>query len=321
MNIEFDPGLIGEVLFKEMQTREEQGDTQLTEEYHSLVDPVYENFSIEDRPKQFRKIEWDFFKKLGFVALIENALNEFPEFEDSVAGMVVVKAKSTHDEGSNLIKGLDDEEAKRKIKVKLLLERFHDQSYLQKFMRHELMHISDMLNDRFGYRDEVLAGNPMEQSIITERYSTFWDIFVDSRLIRDGKETIGSRDSRYEEFAALYMGFPEETNREIFDKLWDDENHTHGSMLELAKDVNKVIEIAKDNLPEDMRRKKKVLLPGSVCPLCQFRTYSWVDNLEKDPEIVQVIKSDFPDWSPEDGACDRCVEMYKSRRAISQNLI
>ncbi|MDR4508624.1 MAG: hypothetical protein MRJ65_10390 [Candidatus Brocadiaceae bacterium] len=317
MKIEFDPGLIEEVLFKELRLREGEGDLKLSEEYHSLADPIYESFSLDERSPQFRKIEWDFFNKLGFVALIENAFNEYPAFEDVVAGGVIVKAKSKHDEGSNLTKGLDD---KKRIKVKLLSERFHDAGYLQKFMRHELMHVSDMLNDAFGYRDEVLGGNPMEQSIITERYSTFWDIFVDSRILKNGKETIGDKDSRYEEFAALYMGFPDESKKAIFETLWGDETLTHGRMLELATDVHKVLEIAHDKMPENLKQKKKVLLPGSLCPLCQFRTYNWV-YIDEDSEIVQDVKADVPDWSPEDGACDRCVEMYRSRRAISNQII
>lgn len=317
MKIEFDPGLIEEVLYKEMRTREEQGDMKISEEYHSLADPIYENFPLEDRQREFRKIEWDFFNKLGFVTLIKNAFSEFPEFEEAVAGGVIVKAKSKHDEGSNLVTGLDDKVSKKRIKVKVLSERFHDPSYLQKFMRHELMHVFDMLSGAFGYRDEILGGNPMEQSIITERYSTFWDIFVDSRLLKKGKDALGSKESRYEEFAALYMGFPEEAKKAVFEKLWGNENLTHAGMLELATDVHKVLEVAQDGVSENRKQKKNVLLPGSLCPLCQFRTYTWVENLEEEPEIVQDIKGDFPHWSPEKGACGRCVEMYKSRRAIS----
>ncbi|TVL99952.1 MAG: hypothetical protein CV080_07375, partial [Candidatus Kuenenia stuttgartiensis] len=107
----------------------------------------------------------------------------------------------------------------------------------------------------------------------------------------------------------------------IFDVLWNDENLTHGKILELADDVNKVLRLSDDKIPENLRQKKKILLPGALCPLCQFRTYKWVENLEEDIETVQDIRQDFPNWSAEDGACDRCVEMYKSRKAISHHII
>lgn len=321
INLEFDPGLIEEVIFKDIREKEEQGDVKLSEEYHLAVDPIYENFSLEERPKQFRKVEWDFFTKLGFVTLVEKVLSEFNELEELVAGAVIVRAKNKFDEGSDLVKDLNGKITKKRIKVKLLTERFHDQNFLQKFLRHELMHVLDMLSDSFCYKNEFLEGNPMEQSIITERYGTFWDIYVDSRILRSGKETIGSKESRYEEFCALYMGFPAEAKEAIFEVLWNDENLTHGRILELAKDVNKVLELANEKIPESMSQRKKILLPGSLCPLCQFRTYRWVENLGEDVETVQDIRQDFPGWSPEDGACDRCVEMYKARRAISHNSI
>ncbi|MCF6151005.1 hypothetical protein KsCSTR_07990 [Candidatus Kuenenia stuttgartiensis] len=321
MKLEFDPGLIEEVVFMAIREKEEQGDTKLSEEYHLRVDPIYEDFSLEERPIQFRKVEWDFFHKLGFVALVEKALDEFKELEDLMAGAVIVKAKSKHDEGSDLVSDLNRKNAKKRMKVKLLAERFRDHIFLEKFLRHEIMHILDMLSDAFGYRSEFLGGNPMEQCIVTERYSTFWDIYVDSRILKDGKETIGSRESRFEEFSALYMGFSEEGKKAIFDVLWNDENLTHGKILELADDVNKVLRLSDDKIPENLRQKKKILLPGALCPLCQFRTYKWVENLEEDIETVQDIRQDFPNWSAEDGACDRCVEMYKSRKAISHHII
>ena len=57
MKLEYDPGLIEEVIFRELTAREEKGDFAFALEYHSSVDPVYENFPSEERASQFRKIE------------------------------------------------------------------------------------------------------------------------------------------------------------------------------------------------------------------------------------------------------------------------
>ena len=105
MKIEYDPSLIEEVIFRELKAREEKGDYSLTVEYHSFTDPVYENFPLDERPAQFKKIEWDFFKKLGFPKVITEVFDEFPEIEGKVAGGVIAKALNPFDEGSNLIKG------------------------------------------------------------------------------------------------------------------------------------------------------------------------------------------------------------------------
>lgn len=316
MKLEFDPNLIEEVIFRELKLREEKGDFSFTDEYHALVDPVYENFSLEERPAQFKKIEWEFFIKLSFVKLMKDIFDEFKELDGMVAGGVITKARNPFDEGSNLTKGPNEEADKKRVIIKLLSDRFQETDYLKKLIRHELMHISDMLNESFGYRDERLGCSPLEENIVKERYCVFWDIFVDSRLIKKGKETISARESRYAEFESLYKKIPSEIKAFIFDVLWQDERLTHDKILELAKDVNQVMKLSEGMPAVPVQKTKKALLPGAQCPLCQFRTYNWVENLEQDIYVVDNIKKDFPDWEPHDGVCERCVEVYKVRVSV-----
>ena len=316
MRLEFDPSLIEEVIFGELKVMEGKGDSAFTLEYHSCIDPVYENFPLDERPSQFKKIEWDFFKKLELPKVIKEIFDEFPELEGKAAGGVIAKAVNPFDEGSYLTKGMNQEAGQKRIVVKLLSDRFQEIPYLRKLVRHELMHASDMLSESYGYRDERLGGNPMEESIVKERYCTFWDIFVDSRLIRKGKETISDKEKRYREFESLYKKIPDEVKIAIFDVLWQDESLTHDKILGLAKDVNEVIKIS-DGLPiSQFRKKKKTILPGAQCPLCQFRTYYWVENIEQDAYLVDAIKKDFPNWEPEDGVCGQCIEAYKVRITV-----
>lgn len=313
MKLEFDPNLVEEVIFRELKTKEESGDFTFTNEYHSLMDPVYENFPLDERPAEFKKIEWDFFRKFGFFNLVKEIFDEFPELEEKVAGGVIAKARNPFDEGSSITKGPSEEPQQKRIVVRLLSDRFQETTYLKKLLRHELIHVSDMLNDSFGYRDERLGCNPMEESIIKERYGVFWDIFVDSRLIREGKETVLDRESRYMEFESLYKKIPSEVKIAVFDVLWQDNHLTHDRILELAKDVNKVMEISEGLPLHSVQKAKKTLLPGAQCPLCQFRSYNWVENLEQEPYLIDSIKKDFPDWEYEDGICERCFEVYKLR--------
>ncbi|HHT9135782.1 MAG TPA: hypothetical protein ACFYEK_00915 [Candidatus Wunengus sp. YC60] len=316
MRLEFDPSLIEEVIFGELKAREAKGDFAFTLEYHSCIDPVYENFPLEERPSQFKKIEWDFFKKLEFPKAIKDIFDEFPEFEVKSGGGVIARAVNPNDEGAYLTKGMNQDEGKKRIVVKLLSDRFQDISYLGKLVRHELTHASDMLSELYGYRDERLGGNPMEECIVKERYCTFWDIFVDSRLIRNGKETISDREGRYREFEALYRKFPDDVKSTIFDTLWKDESLTHDRILSLARDVNEVIKISEGLPVMHAVKKKRPILPGVQCPLCQFRTYRWAENIEQDAYLVGAIKKDFPNWEPEDGVCGQCTEAYKVRSTV-----
>jgi len=316
MKLEFDPSLIEEVIFGELKAREGKGDFSFTLEYHSRIDPVYENFPSEERPSQFKKIEWDFFKKIESPKIIREIFDEFPELEGKVAGGVIAKAVNPFDEGSYLTKGMNQEAGQKRIVVKLLPDRFQESSYLRKLIRHELMHASDMLSESYGYRDERLGGNPMEESIVKERYSTFWDIFVDGRLIRKGRETIADREIRYREFESLYKMIPDEVKTAIFDVLWQDEHLTHDKILGLAKDANEVMKISDGLTISPSFKRKKTISPGAQCPLCQFRTYHWAENIEQDAYLVDAIKKDFPRWEPEDGVCGQCVEAYKVRVTV-----
>ena len=316
MKLEFDPSLIEEVIFGELKAREGKGDFSFTLEYHSRIDPVYENFPSEERPSQFKKIEWDFFKKIESPKIIREIFDEFPELEGKVAGGVIAKAVNPFDEGSYLTKGMNQEAGQKRIVVKLLPDRFQESSYLRKLIRHELMHASDMLSESYGYRDERLGGNPMEESIVKERYSTFWDIFVDGRLIRKGRETIADREIRYREFESLYKKIPDEVKTAIFDVLWQDEHLTHDKILGLAKDANEVMKISDGLTISPSFKRKKTISPGAQCPLCQFRTYHWAENIEQDAYLVDAIKKDFPRWEPEDGVCGQCVEAYKVRVTV-----
>lgn len=316
MKLEFDPSLIEEVIFSELKSREEKGDFTLTLDYHSCIDPIYEKFPLDERPSQFKKIEWDFFQKLGLPKLIKEIFDEFPELEKKACGGVIAKAANNFDEGAYLTKGMNQESGQKKIVVKLMPDRFMAIPYLKKLVRHELMHASDMLSETYSYRDERLGGNPMEESIVKERYCTFWDIYVDSRLITKGKETLSDKAGRYAEFDALYRKIPDEVKIAIFDVLWQDEHLTHDKILSLAKDVNELIKIS-DGLPiKHSLKKKKTILPGAQCPLCQFRTYQWAEGIEQDAYLVNEIKKDFPDWEPEDGVCGQCVEAYKVRKSV-----
>lgn len=316
MKLEYDPGLIEEVIFGELKAREANGDFSFSQEYHSSADPVYENFPFDERSVQFKKIEWEFFKKLDFSKVIKEIFDEFPELEGRAAGGVIARAVNPFDEGSYLSKGMNQDVGQRRIVVKLLSDRFREIPYLKKLVRHELMHASDMLNEAYGYRDERLGGNPMEESIVKERYSTFWDIFVDGRLIRAGRETISDKESRYREFDALYKKIPDEVKSAVFNVLWQEESLTHDKILALAKDVNEVLRISGGLPVGQILKKKKNIFPGAQCPLCQFRTYHWAENIEQDAYLVAAIKKDFPDWEAEDGVCGQCTEAYKVRVTV-----
>ena len=137
-------------------------------------------------------------------------------------------------------------------------------------------------------------------------------IFMDGRLIRNGRETISDKDCGYREFESLYEKIPDEVKIAVFDVLWQEESLTHDKILSLAKDVNEVIKISDGLLLLGRFLKRENIFPGAPRPLCQFRTYHWAENIEQDAYLVDAIKNDFPTLEPEDGVCGQRIEAYSN---------
>jgi len=300
-----------DVVLLEMKRREEKGDLSLFHKYHKLADLIYEEFPIEDREREFNKLHEGLYLQLGFGEVISKALREFPEL-GKVGEIFIGKATPSHEEGADLDKDL------KSIGIKVRLHRFLDTTSLQKYLRHELMHIRDMLSEDFKYKyEERLSGiSSMEENIIRNRYKVIWDIYVDSRLIRGGKETISDKEGRWREFEVLYQKIPYHQRKAIFENLWEENALTHSKILEIAKDTHKLLERVEEPSEEGLQgREETALLPGSLCPLCRFPTFTWVDGTELE-EFIRLIKEDFPGWEKDIGACERCIEAYEVRALI-----
>jgi len=205
----------------------------------------------------------------------------------------------------------------RKVIIRLYPEIFIEGiNEIRRVIRHELMHVSDMMDKRFNYNvNEEFSPSPMEERIMRDRYRLFWDISVDGRLVNKGLETTATREERKREFDSFFSKIPEGSRDLVFTKMWEaEEPMAHDRMVELSKDTNKVLALAAgDRSSEELIEDTKELgpLPGTTCTLCGFPSFDWVEEAAKDEETAKVINEDFPDWKPQDGVCSRCAEYYK----------
>jgi hypothetical protein len=205
----------------------------------------------------------------------------------------------------------------KKVIIRLYPEIFIEGiNEIRRVIRHELMHVSDMMNSKFEYDvNEEFSPSPMEERIMRDRYRLFWDISVDGRLVSKGLETTATREERKREFDSFFSKIPEESRELIFTKMWDaEEPMAHDTMVELSKDTNNVLALAAGSRSaEELIEETKKLgpLPGTTCTLCGFPSFDWVEEAAEDEDVVKVLKEDFPDWKPQDGVCSRCAEYYQ----------
>lgn len=307
-DIRYDTQLVDDIVYKGLAEREKNGDYDLYAEYHKKRDEIY-GLEPEMRPKKFRELDNEFFKRLGYDGYVAEVFSEFPNIKEVVEEVHVRRATTRQNEGSNVV------DEGRKVIVRLYPELFLAGDEISKVMRHELMHVSDIMDKSFGYQVEDFDPSPMEDRIIRDRYRLFWDISVDGRLEKMGKETHDTRESWKREFDTFFKKIPDDTRDQIFSRLWSaEEPLTHEKMVDLSKDINKVLALAavENNLGEREEEPEKIgPLPGTTCPLCGFPSFDWVEEVATDEEIVKGLKEDFPDWEPHDGVCARCAEYYK----------
>lgn len=311
-NILYDPYLVEEIVFTEIRRKEDGDDPRLCAEYHRRRDETYELEDEEEQSDRTIELNKDFFNKLGLSEVVRDVVGEFPALEEKIEAVHVRKAFSPLEVGADLV------DAKRKLLVKVFPEQFFDIPCLKRILRHEFLHTIDVLDEKFGYKDDTLGNLPKtEENILILRLTLFWDIFIDSRLERWGKETVQTKSERFEEFEKHYAKIPSEKRNVVFEGLWADEDITYEKIVTVAKDPYKLLTIyGVTELEGAEEEPKKILLPGSSCPLCKFPTYNWVDTTEIEEKIVNLLKEDFPDWQLDDGICDRCLECYSVRAGI-----
>jgi hypothetical protein len=327
MDIRFQPALLQEVIDSFVEKTEREGDPTYYKEFHELADPIYEKFSLDDREPEFKKLYQYLFGIWGFSDIIRDAFNEFPNLKEKV-GIVLVKGVLKEDqEGVDVLRKWGsierdlakqfEEKGQKGVGIKLIPRRFYDPA-LTRYCRHELTHISDLLDPAFGYDPDTKVGqNPGEETLVLQRYRVLWCLHIDSRLQRASKESMLGKDDRFKEFRSWYRKIPPVQIKSVFEGLWESEVLTHSELIEMATDtlrvMDRAVEVEGGEVPET--QNKVMLMPGFPCPLCRFPTYSWVEDMADKVEkhVLDFIRENHPGWDVEYGACDRCVEVYKLR--------
>ena len=316
MKVQYDPLLTEAVVLQEISRRQDAGDPGLFREYHIAADPLYHR-RPDARDAAFEKLHEQFFIRLGFAERVEAELSEFPSIEGKASELLVALAASSAEEGADLSleQASDNDHSIKRIGVRLRADRFLDLPALHRYLRHELLHVVDLLDPGFGYEGEIRLAvtSPAEENIIRNRYRLLWCLSIDARLECAGGEPLADRDSHRREFDAQYRKFSPTIREAIFERLWRPEPLSHSLLLQMATGSQALLRIAGDPSQTGSETPRTVPLPGSPCPLCRFPSYHFVEDHNALGALVTEIQQDFPDWRIDDGLCERCLEGYALR--------
>jgi hypothetical protein len=233
--------------------------------------------------------------------LLLSLLNEYPLVGPALKTLAFRKVRAKKDEAAELYVSAENG---RSAVVAMRPERFERDDAVGHFLRHELMHVSDMVNPAFGYSPDLRGHvtNPSHQRIVRERYRLLWDITIDGRLGRTAES-----QRHHVVFDQAFWFWPEDKRSGVFLKLSTAKAPRHDELIALASD------------PRDLSHADQPL-PGGGCPLCGFSTFEWADFTALEDNVRATIEREFPSWSPAQGVCLRCAEVYASANGYADAL-
>lgn len=286
-------------------------------------DRLYEVRDAEAREAAFRELHATWFEKLGLGRPIVQALEEQPSIGAATRGCRLAPARARQEEGAELFVGPatagERESDRRWVVVRLRPEAFGAPDRLLQFLRHELTHIADMLDPRFGYEPHLPqpAAGPAHERLLRDRYRVLWDAAIDGRLARLGRAPASVRDERLRDFVRAFPMLGPHAE-EVFASFFDGSACTHADLVAFATSPGALA----GAVPPDHRSPTRHSPggqapgphPGERCPLCRFPTHAFEPDPASLPEgVLAAIRLDFPAWYPGQSLCHQCADLYHSR--------
>lgn len=295
--VDYDPRLVEEAVLRAIRDAAEEPS------FRAERDRIYELQDAEEQEAVFRTVHAQWFVRLGLGRPIEQAFEERPSLTASTCRCVVVRANSRKQESADLFVAPpeegEDEVGQRSIGIQVRSDSFLDPDFLLGLLRHEFLHIADMLDPAFGYEPELPEpeGGAMAKRLLQDRYLALWDAAIDGRLVREERAPVLVRERRLRDFARAFPMLGEQTEN-YFDRYFDAPFHTHSDLLAFA--------CAPGEAESPIRDTR--------CPLCGFPTQAFEQDPEGLPvEVRSSIVRDFPAWVPARGLCVQCADLYRSR--------
>lgn len=311
VEIRFDPAFVEETVFLELRAREAAGDRAAPQAFREEWDALY---GVEDhgalRTEGFQRIAVRYFEALGFSELFIGRFKEFPLLETHIPLAIVRRVWSRKEERVELYVGKASGSrgatgAITTLSIGLQAARCLDRDRLVAFLRHEFLHISDMLEPAFAYvpLSELGGECEMEDDLIRDRFRLLWDLWVDGRMRWEGWQGVVDGAARRDQFELAFASWDPRRREAVFAKLSGRDQCTQRELLALAND----------------ERLTRTLGQGGVrCPLCHFPTREGVrDWSHERAAVAEAIRADYPTWEPSHGACLQCVELYRSRLQLA----
>jgi hypothetical protein len=200
-------------------------------------DRIYETVD-DERERRFADLYRSWFNRLELGKVIERAVQEQPAIASLPGSCFVVYAARAKEEGAELF--VDSEgagESRRTLRILVRPASLLNGESLLTFLRHELLHIADMLDPHFAYEPDLPASEsgPTYDALLRSRYKVLWDTAINGRMVNRGWLPPSARGEQLAEFTVTFPML-EQATEPIFDAFFSIERHSHRQFVAFAQD-------------------------------------------------------------------------------------
>lgn len=248
--IEYEQSLVETTVFLAVRH-----DERLECELHQVVDRLYEIPDEELRQREFVPVFREFFTKLGFDRLIAGLLAERPMVGELVDRCVVREAPRKKAQSAELLvqdKRGGGERARRTLVIQICPQSFLDtggtaasnplRGRIIPLIRRELLHVADMLDERFGYVRETFSGDPSQQNLHRDRYRVLWDTYVAGRLERENFGITAEKERLERSFGRVFANTDAGISSDVFAGVFDAPSLTHRNLMDWSSEPSLLID-------------------------------------------------------------------------------
>lgn len=298
--IEYQPQLIEETVLYAIAGHPEESS------FRKERDGLYECADDEGREIAFQGLHQHWFNHLGLGNPLRQIFELWPVLVASTHRCLLMKARSKKEVGAELYVAPKEpgqsERERYTIIIQLTPELLCRSQQLLDFLRHELLHIVDMLDPNFGYEPDFpeTSVGPSYDRFLQERYGVLWDITIDGRLYQKGWLPPSVREKHWVVFKRVFLG-PEKEVERLFTYFFDQEPHPHQELMSFAQNPEKWI----GTTPESSAKGR--------CALCHFPSFHLVNPIHIHADLLAKIRQGSPAWMPTEPICQQCVDVYDSR--------
>lgn len=243
VELRLDPAFVEEAVFLELKRLASSGETELSSAFHAERTALYEVQEEHEREAAFHRLMNRYFQSLGLSELFNMRWEEFPKLSEHIDIAVLRRVFSRKEERVEFYRGrasdgLSSFEVSTSLLIGLQAARCLDRKTLIAFLRHELMHVADMIDPAFSYDPHAVLGgeNKAEDELIRERFRLLWDLWVHRRMKQFGWQTVVDDTARRREFERAFSAFDPARREEIFRVVDRQDRWTHQELLRFMQD-------------------------------------------------------------------------------------